>query len=182
MNADRPPVLGGEAAKASPPTQATNQTRPAMLVLGLLVPAPPALRLVQPETTVRGICDIMSCARYFNPRLRRRLLAGEVIPWLERHARKAYIVAAVLAAPEWVDRKELNKLRAEARRKTMRTGVLHVLDHVVPLTHPDVCGLHVPWNLRVVPWRVNASKNNKWNPNQLTIEAFEQPEQFRLLA
>lgn len=121
----------------------------------------------------------MSCARYFNPRLRRRLLSGEIIPWLERHPRKAYIVSAVLAAPEWVDRKALLRLRAEARRKTIQTKALHVLDHIVPLNHPDVCGLHVPWNLQVVHWRANAAKSNKWNPDQLSLLP-DEPEQFRL--
>lgn len=122
----------------------------------------------------------MSCARYFNPRLRRRLLGGDYPDWLLRHPRKAYIVSAVLAAPDWVDRKALKALRAEAKRKTAVTGVVHVLDHIVPLNHPDVCGLHVPWNLRVVPWAVNASKNNKWNPFQLGITELDEPQQYQL--
>jgi hypothetical protein len=42
--------------------------------------------------------------------------------------------------------------------------------HIVPLNHPYVCGLHVPWNMRVVPWRVNASKGNAFNPDQLPLD------------
>lgn len=111
----------------------------------------------------------MSCARYFNPQLRRRILSGNVPEWLERHPRKSYITAAVIQSPEWVDRSALRALRDEARRLTAATGVRHVLDHIIPLNHPYVCGLHVPWNLRPVPWASNAAKGNKFSPDQLEL-------------
>lgn len=111
----------------------------------------------------------MSCARYFNTRLRPLLLAGNEPPWLRRHPRRSYIVAAVLSAPPWTDRKALNALRDEARRLTALTGVEHVLDHIVPLCHPYVCGLTVPWNLRVITRAQNAAKSNHWTPDQLEL-------------
>ena len=112
----------------------------------------------------------MSIARYFSPKLRKGLLVGEMPDWLYRHPRKSYIISCVLSTPDWVDRKVLNSMRDEARRLTKETGVLHTLDHRVPLNHLYVCGLTVPWNLRIAPWRVNASKGNKWHPDQLELE------------
>lgn len=37
------------------------------------------------------------------------------------------------------------------------------VDHIVPLNHPNVCGLHYHLNLRIVDDSVNCSKGNKWD-------------------
>jgi hypothetical protein len=120
----------------------------------------------------------MSVARYFNPRLRVRILSGEIPRWLQRHPRKSYILTAILSSPPWTDRERIKALRDKARALTERTGIPHVLDHIVPLSHPYVCGLTVPDNFRIVPQAVNAAKSNKWTPDQ--IEFFTEPEQLRL--
>lgn len=78
-------------------------------------------------------------------------------------------MAAIASAPPWVDRAALTSLRDYARNLTRATGVKHVLDHVVPLTHPYVCGLTVPWNLRVVTYAQNAAKSNRWSPDQIEM-------------
>jgi hypothetical protein len=43
----------------------------------------------------------------------------------------------------------------------MLTGVNHEVDHVHALRGENFSGLHVPWNLRVIPSSANARKSNK---------------------
>ena len=100
---------------------------------------------------------------------RAKLLRGEVPAWIANSKRSRYIAAVVLSAPPWVKRSELQALKQAAADVTAATGVLHVLAHIVPLNHPLVCGLTVPWNLRIVPWKVNASESNWFTPDQLEL-------------
>jgi len=96
-------------------------------------------------------------------------MRGERSTWIENNPRGAYIRQAVLSFPPWVDRRALQALWTECRRLEQETGERYVLDHVVPLSHPFVSGLSVPWNLRVIPYRCNAAKGNKWFPDQLEL-------------
>jgi len=73
-------------------------------------------------------------------------------------ARKKQIVRAT---PPWVDRSAIREVYEEADRLTADTGILHHVDHIVPLQGETVCGLHVPWNLRAIPWVENVRKKNK---------------------
>ena len=68
------------------------------------------------------------------------------------------------ATPPWLTRKqktEIRQLYQIAITMTKTTGEQYVVDHIVPLRSPDVCGLHVPWNLRVITQEENLKKSNK---------------------
>jgi hypothetical protein len=68
------------------------------------------------------------------------------------------------ATPPWVTKEqklEMRSLYLQAQKLTKITGEKYEVDHQIPLIHPDVCGLHVPWNLRVITKTENLKKSNK---------------------
>jgi hypothetical protein len=80
-----------------------------------------------------------------------------------------YTMVKMRNTPKWFDARMVEVFfYAVARRWTKERGKLYVVDHIVPLNHPLVCGLHSQHNLRVVPWRENASKGNRWWPDMPT--------------
>ena len=64
----------------------------------------------------------------------------------------------------WADPDELEFFYQLAALFTRMFGRPFEVDHIVPLTSKRVCGLHVPWNLRVVSRAENRSKNNRTWP------------------
>lgn len=66
------------------------------------------------------------------------------------------------ATPLWADRKAIKALYAEARRLSAVTGTKHEVDHIIPLQGQKVCGLHVPWNLRVITKAENVRKHSSF--------------------
>jgi hypothetical protein len=68
------------------------------------------------------------------------------------------------ATPRWItaeQKLDMRKLYLHAQKLTAMTGERYVVDHIVPLISPEVCGLHVPWNLRVITQDENLKKSNK---------------------
>jgi hypothetical protein len=68
------------------------------------------------------------------------------------------------ATPKWLTAS--HKLHMECKYSlavmfSKYTKEQHHVDHIVPLNGKTVCGLHVPWNLRVIPATENLRKSNK---------------------
>ena len=71
------------------------------------------------------------------------------------------------ATPKWITtghKLAMRQLYLQAMELTKLTGERYVVDHIVPLISEAVCGLHVPWNLRVITQDENLRKSNKLEP------------------
>lgn len=64
------------------------------------------------------------------------------------------------AAPPWITLEQIDQMR---KIYTLAPAGHHV-DHIVPLSSPIVCGLHVPWNLQHLPDKQNLHKSNDMWP------------------
>lgn len=73
-------------------------------------------------------------------------------------------VAKLKATPKWLSKEhleEIEELFLCARMFKLYTGEEYHVDHIVPLQGKNACGLHVPWNMQVIPAKENLSKSNK---------------------
>lgn len=69
------------------------------------------------------------------------------------------------ATPTWLSGEMLTEIKnfywlAQDLRSV--TGGDYHVDHIVPLINPSICGLHVPWNLQVLPADLNLQKGNTY--------------------
>ena len=72
--------------------------------------------------------------------------------------------AKLKATPPWLSKEYLEQIRTEyelAAWCSKMMGIKYHVDHIIPLQGKQVCGLHVPWNLRVIPATENIRKGNK---------------------
>lgn len=73
--------------------------------------------------------------------------------------------AKLQATPSWLTEKQLHDITViytACAKVSERTGKPHHVDHVVPLQGENICGLHVPWNLAIIPAKMNLSKSNTY--------------------
>jgi hypothetical protein len=67
-------------------------------------------------------------------------------------------------APPWLTaehERTIETIFAIAGFLARKTGIPHDVDHYYPIINDTCCGLHVPWNLRVIPAHKNQSKGNR---------------------
>jgi hypothetical protein len=79
--------------------------------------------------------------------------------WMKRDAAKKN------RTPSWLTDDELWMMEQAYDIASLRTKILGVpfhVDHIVPLQGKTVSGLHVPWNLQVIPAKLNQQKSNRF--------------------
>jgi len=54
----------------------------------------------------------------------------------------------------------LIKYQKIAQQKTKETGIKYSVDHIIPLKGRSASGLHVPWNIQIIPIKENMQKGN----------------------
>lgn len=97
-------------------------------------------------------------------RVREEVIAGNLPLWIAKRGKSiGYIAQVVISTPPWVDRDELKLIQYNARCRGELEGVEYHIGHIVPLRHPLVCGLTVPWNLEIITAKKNLADSNHWN-------------------
>ena len=70
------------------------------------------------------------------------------------------------ATPSWLTdehKEEMKNIYIVCKTVSSKTNKKHHVDHIVPLKGYNICGLHVPWNLAIIPQRMNLAKSNTFN-------------------
>lgn len=71
--------------------------------------------------------------------------------------------AKINATPKWLTQEQKTKIADfywMAKDLQAVTGEVYEVDHIIPLQGKNVCGLHVPWNLQILPADLNRKKSN----------------------
>lgn len=83
-----------------------------------------------------------------------------------RNALKAaYKSAKNGATPKWLSEKQLQEIvnfYDLAKELQNLSGDQYQVDHIIPVRGKTVCGLHVPWNLQILPSDLNRKKSNSY--------------------
>lgn len=76
-----------------------------------------------------------------------------------------------MAIPKWADIPAIRATYELAKVRSILSGCPYEVDHIVPLIHKLVCGLHTHTNLQVVEMEVNRAKGNrKWPDMPETVD------------
>jgi len=70
------------------------------------------------------------------------------------------------SCPSWLSalhKAQIDFFYTLAKDCELISGQKYHVDHIVPLQGKEVCGLHVPWNLQLLPSDINLSKHNNYN-------------------
>lgn len=93
------------------------------------------------------------CGPLFAPPRKRRAPKQKARGWAWYHERNTK------ATPAWADPQKIARVYMLAKLRGVE------VDHIVPLSHPLVCGLHVEHNLQLLTGDANRAKGNLWWPD-----------------
>ena len=74
------------------------------------------------------------------------------------------------ASPPWADQKAIEMVYRDAKLLSEETGEAHHVDHIDPLQHELVCGLHIAENLCPIRAKNNCAKHNNFVPYRTDSE------------
>lgn len=112
----------------------------------------------QCRSKTRKFCSQYCQVKHFsinNPDSRKETQRNYYLKYKERFAEKT--MRRQKASQQQIA-KEYRKESTSVYRDAKDSGL--VVDHIVPLNHPLVCGLHVPWNLQLLSREANLAKSN----------------------
>ena len=69
-----------------------------------------------------------------------------------------YKARKLKATPPWLTEEHFSEIKVIYREAAIN-GL--TVDHIVPMKNPNVCGLHVPWNLQLLSMDENRRKTNR---------------------
>ena len=74
---------------------------------------------------------------------------------------RARQLAKRMRTPKWADLAAIAVIYEVCADTTAKTGIPHEVDHIIPLQGELVSGLHVPWNLQIIPMVENRRKGTR---------------------
>jgi len=105
---------------------------------------------------------------YINNKEKRNLAAKNwqlLNPHKNAAKQKRREAAKLSRTPKWLKPEhyeEINNLYWLAADLQKVSGEKYHVDHIVPLQGKNISGLHVPWNLQILPADMNCSKSNSF--------------------
>jgi len=81
-----------------------------------------------------------------------------------RSARKVRVRQATIR--DKADQIKVQEIYLQAQRLTLETGEEYCVDHIIPISHPDVCGLHTFANLQIITAQDNKRKGTRFDPTE----------------